>query len=281
MPRSPLEDFLDHNDERVTELIERYATYQPRVVDKAKIAKWLLQFDIAHYDIFLRLLESVNYYSEIRLNGLLQALHLHVIARLSTDGIISPDRIFFIPGGGAGKSAGAIATSYRRVNNLANASFNFTDLSQLTGVRFIEESNGLKNAYVFLDDFIGTGDQFSDFWNDTLSQFLPPTAEMYFATALSSDTGHEYIEKYTPFKVISVNYLQEQEFLLSHPDFDGSERTIIEDYCNRVKNLALGHGDLAVLIAFAYGPPDNTVAVLRGDKKQRSFKGILPRFDDL
>jgi hypothetical protein len=135
----------------------------------------------------------------------------------------------------------------------------------------------------FLDDFIGTGKQVSDFWNEELYQYIPEYIPMYLAVIAACSVGVARIEAETPLKVIAVHTIPNRHYLMhsANSSFSGGEKTTIKNYCEKAGNEPLGFGGLGLLVSFAYGTPNNAVSVIRGSARQKPWSGLLPRWEDL
>jgi hypothetical protein len=135
---------------------------------------------------------------------------------------------------------------------------------------------------VLLDDFIGTGEQLEDYWNQVLIQVIPPPHEgVYIATLAACNDGVVRVQQKTPLRVITAHYVPTNAQLHANPNFNDAEKNRIRTYCGAIGNLPFGFGDLELLVAFMHSCPDNAPSILRGAKNQRKWVGILPRFGDL
>ena len=277
----PLAAFCEVNQERFDALIENLGSYQPQAVDLVRIRRWVRQFDAADYDLAIRVVENVVFYDLTRLQRLLRTLHREIRTLLAEEGYRQLENLIFVPIGVTAESGQVIAAMYRNINRLQQSNARFAQVVELQGVLYNAQTAGEKVALVFLDDFIGTGLTVTDFWKDVLSQHVYPTQPMFLGTAVACQDGINKIEAETPLRVIAVHLVQNMH-LLPHSDrFSAPEKQQIELYCRQVGNPPLGIGGLGLMLAFAHGCPNNVLAILRGSKAQRHWKGILPRFDDL
>lgn len=277
-----LQQFLDENDARLDEVIATFATYQPQAVTRGKLSIWLQQFDPQHRDVLLRVLEDVQYYDLARINGILKELHRAVRQQVKEDGIRDLSSMIFVPIGGAGDSGQEIFRRYRDVNRLEQTSASIALVPDLQKLVFKAQSDRQRRAIVFVDDFVGSGEQLSGYWKDVLTQLIPsPLPALYVASLVGYDTGIQLVHRETPLRVVTAHYIPAAACLDQTSSFNDGEKDIIRNYCGAVGNQPSGFGGLELLLAFTYGCPDNTLSVLRGSKRQRKWKGILPRFGDL
>lgn len=280
MAADPLSDFFERNNDRIETVVNTFRSYQPRPVDRDGLRLWLRQVDADDYDLTLRVLENTQFYGVQRIQGLMADLHQQVRVQLANDGIRRSENLAFLALGRVGESGHEIYTRYRNINRLSNGPYMLPQLLELGDLLYAAETESREIALVFLDDFVGTGKQVSDYWRDVLSQIIEPTIPVYLATIAACDIGIERIVKETPFQVITSHLIQNRHLFPLSDRFTDQEKARILLY-NDIGNPPLGIGGLGVMLAFAHGCPNNSLAILRGSKSQRHWRGILPRFDDL
>ncbi len=278
MPADPLQTFCDLNDGRIDAVIQTLGTYQPQAVNSAKIFQWLRQFDLNHYDLALRLLEGVEFYDLPRIHEMLRGLHRTVVRQFGRDGF-SWNNVYFVPLGSPGESSHEMIRRYRDVNRVNPAKLKF--VSDMQGLIYDASKKGARLAFIFVDDFIGSGKKVTDYWNDVLKQIvsLPPKPAIYVACCVACEQGIQKVRQ-TPVQVLAVHYVPDRLFLIQSNKFNAAEKQLIREYCNKAGNQPK-EVYLEIMLAFAHGAPNNALSVLRGSKRQNPWRGILPRFDDL
>jgi hypothetical protein len=281
MAADPLSAFLENNDGRTEGIVTTFGSYQPRPVDRERLRAWLRQFRPADYDLALRVLENTQFYDTQRIQRLMADLHGQVKVQLANDGFRTLENVAFLALGRVGESGHEIFTRYRNINRLYRTPAMLPQLLELQQILFEAEAESRDLALVFLDDFIGTGRQVTDYWNEVLSQMIRPTQPLYLATIAACPDGIDKIVRETPFQVIPAHIVQNRHLFPLSDLFTDPEKATITDYCETVGNPPMGIGGLGAMLAFAHGCPNNAVAILRGSKSQRHWRGILPRFDDL
>jgi uracil phosphoribosyltransferase len=276
-----LSEFCLANHDRIEAVVTALGSYQPQAVDTNRFQIWLRQLQPPHYEIGLRLIENVEFYAVARLHTVLRELHTELKVQLATDGFRDNKDLVFVPVGTTGESGQEILTRYRNVNRIHQTNASLAQVVELQQLLYTAASEGREMAVIFLDDFVGTGKKVTDFWTDVLSQNIVPTQAMYLGVAVACTQGVNNIQAQTPFRVVPVHMIQPRTSLLTSNRFTDAERESIIDYCRRVGNPPLGVGGLGLMLAFTHGCPNNVISLLRGSKRQRHWKGILPRFDDL
>lgn len=277
-PQSKFDIFVREHESELNALVSKFADYEPCRVNRAKIESWLAQFDAAHFQLAIKLMQHINYFGITDINGLMPNMHALVMQHIEQEGLILADAVF-VPFGDAGESGQGILTRYR---NACGARLQPKQLCQALALpaKLIEMEHPI---VIFLDDFIGTGTQVSRAW-DVYSQLIPVSVPCYLFVIGAFEEGVNQIETTIPsLKVIQLHsfgvHHQLQES--SNRAFSPREKRIISGYCERAGNLPLGFGDVGAIISFAYSTPNNTLSLIRGSKGQKKWQGLLPRWDDL
>lgn len=187
----------------------------------------------------------------------------------------------FVGAGDVGESGVEIQRRYGKANGLAKTAAELKFVRDIPEVLFEASKRGNDCALIFLDDFIGSGDQIKLYWDTTLSQLIPPGQAVYLATMVATADGLDVVTNNTPFEVMTVHHVHPKNMLQTCGVFSNAEREVIREYSRKMGNTALGIGELELLIAFAHEAPDNTLSMLRGGANQKRWPGILPRYYDL
>ena len=279
MPKPDLTTFCAEHEDDIEELAQRFSDYQPLSgMSQHHIAGWLSQFSRQHWSLALELANIVQYYGTRALNGAVRALKDNIEQQIKTEGVLH-NRVFYVPGGRTAESGQGIAQLYRNVNRLRRRRSQFVDLLELQ-----ERLFKLENAMVvFLDDFIGTGQQMSNYWRDVISQYVPEYLPLYLAVAAAFPEGVRRIENETPFTVLIAHPLSSRHQLLGERNtrFTTFQKRTLRRYCEKWENRPLGFGGIGALVSFLHGTPNNAPSVIRGSRRQRPNRGLLPGWDDL
>mgnify|MGYP001591228653 FL=1 len=272
-------DFCTDNQEVITELVERFSDYEPTGgLDDAKLSHWLKQFQPQHRELALKVAESIHYYGIHEVNKLMATMHKLVVQQIEAGGAAAND-VSFVPLGITGESGEDIARRYRNVNGLHGWRDRFVKAAQLPERIFQSKTP----TVFFLDDFIGTGDQVVGYWEEVLSQLVPDYIGIYLVVVAAMPDGARRIESATPIRVLPVHTVPTRHQILSGAcqRFSPHEKRTVCHYCDKIGNKPMGYGDCGLLLSFAYGTPNNSVSVIRGSKGQRSWRGLLPGWEDL
>src|SRR2546426_681456 len=122
------------------------------VTDKA-VAEWIEQFEDSERPIINQLLKAFRYYGSAQVAKLVKRIYQDVLA----SSVNSRSGFWFVPVGYVAKSGSIIAYYFRVQNELREDQFiSPADLAALP----LRENNSV----VFLDDFLGTGNQATQVW---------------------------------------------------------------------------------------------------------------------
>ncbi|MFH1920896.1 MAG: hypothetical protein ABIP48_13585, partial [Planctomycetota bacterium] len=191
---------------------------------------------------------------------------------------VPPGSVLYIPGGRTAESGPSILHRFRNVNGMRRSK-QFIELHEAPQRIFALQ----RPALFFLDDFVATGKQISDYWRDVVSQLVPEYFPVYLGVVAAFPDGTRRVEDETPLTVLAVNELSSRNQLLgtANNTFTNPQKQTLHNYCSDWGNHPLGHGNVGALVSFSHGTPNNTPSVIRGSERQRPRHGILPGWEDL
>lgn len=279
MPLTDLQQFCADNDEDIRALAESFSDYQPfKGMGVPHLMNWLCQFDPEHWSLAMALAKAIQYYNSACIDNLLRALGKAMLQHIKREAV-PLSNVLYVPARGPAESGQDIARRYQNINNLRPRKKQFVDILSLQERLF----ECKKPMVVFLDDFIGTGEQICDYWNDVVSQLVPEYLPLYLGVVAAYQDGLQKVENESPIRVVCVHSLSSQHQLLgaANTRFDKAQKRVLKEYCSRWGNHPLGFRDMGALVSFFHGTPNNAPSVIRGSKKQRPCRGLLPGWDDL
>ena len=229
-------------------------------VSDETIAKWLAQFAPDEHDSIRNLLKHFRYYGPEQVNAGVRKLHAAVVAALA----VPENSIYFIPVGYVAKSGAVITYLYKTQNQIPQERFLLA--SDLAKARPSPDA-----AFVFLDDYIGTGHQARQVWDGILS-LNPDLAEtnlIAFGALIGTEAGIEHLSRTTRFRVCVVDRITSADlpFGSNSQIFVSEEgrvraRAIVEKYGSRLHPKApLGYETTQGLLGFFYSTPNNTLPI--------------------
>jgi hypothetical protein len=260
------------NEERfASELCEKEAWAQDR---KTKIVPWLHNFHPDHRSLAMELLRNVDFFSKQQCYEWCQNLHTSLPSEISQS-----NNTFYVGIGSASESGSLVSYYYRTANELDVT--RFLDLTQAADPIFLQHRNA--RNLVFVDDFIGSGNQATRFWQSFSSRLGHHIhyLRFYYSAFIGRREGKTNIEEHTRFRVSVVRHVTD-----SHKAFGDSSplfkegcreaaKAIFWDYGYRLyPNHPLGFRDSQMLIILDHNTPNNTLPVLWS-----KTKGWVPLFD--
>ena len=247
-----------------------------RAINPSDYERWLNQFEKDEIPLIEKLVRNMHYFSLKRTELHVKSLYNLVVATLG-----NIERVLFIPVGYVVKSGSVVAYSFKKLNQIRENKFiPYTDLTadNLKGVEYL----------VFIDDFIGTGNQCIEVWRDLTTRLknfgLAPG--LIYSTLVCTENGKIAIEKKTTFRVIS-SFIYNNKDIPFHPTsqiFENENEKnktleIVKKYGSTLyPKYPLGYKDNSLLIGFYYSTPNNTLPIFWSS--QNNWKPLLTIGDD-
>ena len=196
------------------------------------------------------------------------------------------ESVFFVAAGGSGTSGEK--WRHKVVRGLPKGKERSLSLESM-GERTDEQGNDINwsnRILIFIDDTIGTGYQFTEFFQEHVAKHDHLNdVKMYYAVILALDVGKEKIENNIPKlnSKIRTSHDYKKFFDASNEVWatvDGAYRSKLLEYCKEwgkkynLENI-FGYKDSQLLVAFQDHTPNNTLGIFW--EKQDKWKGILGR----
>lgn len=257
----------------------RYRGYRPQPLKFFSALRWINQFDKRDRGLVEVLLDNVIYLSESATRDILLEQNAELMRRLREAGVPAK-KLIYASFHEAGSSSPVMLNLLRDAAHLDRKGCRLVDgRDTLNLVKTMNEVG--EGALIFVDDFIGTGTQFSkehDFiaqnFVGTFSKFLlaPSICEEAFdklsERGIQPFAGHKHIKAERPLLADSVVFSEEQ-------------RARITEVCRRINRFGLGFQDLATMVVLYRNAPNSIPVILRGNVNQAPYFGIFPRWMDL
>jgi hypothetical protein len=261
--------FATHNAE-IDELVQKFRGYWSDI-DRYKVIAWIQQFDRDHWELALKLLHKVDYYSPSRVIREFREIHAQLLVTLGRN----LNNTYFCSLTPPGKSGDLMLPLYRQASELRHNRYNamFIHVSDLP--QFHDQS-GIR--FVFVDDFIGTGNTVIKYW-ENLQGFLTNAQEVCLLVLAAYEEGIEKIEQFSSLNIITNRRLSVNEKIFSESCtlFTREEKEILKHYCEISGNSwPEGYGECQSTIVFFHRAPNNTISILRCNTP--SWKGLFPRY---
>ena len=287
----PGNDFFAANSGRISVLANKFSSYVFAIESK-RIIEWIKQFEPEHFEIALKLLEAVDYYDPPRVISELAVLGATIE---QTCGKRLREIIFsgFTP---PGKSGDWMLAAFRLANDLKPDIYqsNFIHLTELSDPRFkkldtrigpdalrapVTRSTRPTGSYlfVFLDDYIGTGNSAIQTWANIQGE-TNDEDRYYLASLVATESGIEKIASHAPdLKLICPNIIRDSNKLLNDSNklFTDEEKRVLTGYCKRAHPTQyLGYGGVQSVTIFFQRCADNVLPILHS---QHDWKPLFIR----
>lgn len=247
-------------------------------VPEEALRKWLSQFHASEQESIRPLLAHFRYYSSSRVFELLKVLH----TKLVQDYKISPTDTWFVPYGYVAKSGSAIAYFYRRQNSLPQNRF-------VSAVDLTADALEHARAVVFLDDFIGSGQDVVRLWNEVVKPLRAsnPNCQFIFGCIVGYESGIEHALAETQITIVAAETIprSEQPFeqdsvVYRDPEERARAEEILLEYGARLSpNQPLGYGGTQALVGFFFSTPNNTLPIFWST--EGDWNPLLPHGESL
>lgn len=226
------------------------------------IVSWLENFEPSHRGLAMKILDKVEVHSKEDCQRWCQKLHSKLPShiRKSSD-------TFYVGLGLPSESGSLVSYYYRTINSLAPEVF--LDFNEAADATLLNLRSA--RTLIFLDDFIGSGNQAIEFWQ-SLSSHLGRDIDklnFYYLAFFSRRGGNENVEKQTRFKVHVVRQLDESAEAFGPGSMVFEEgcreiaKEIFQEYGLRLfPKHPLGFRDGQMLIVLDHNTPNNTLPVL-------------------
>jgi hypothetical protein len=276
MPQN--ESFYRKNHIKIQRLSNKFRSFRDVTYDS--IRDWIDQFDYAHGNLAIKILEKVFYVDQAKMLAAYQSVHQQLVNVCS-----DLSHTYFAGYGHAGSSGQAMLYRYKIANKLRSTPIesNFIYMSDIPNLRLVKDP-----VILFVDDFMGTGDKAVELWcgqkdneNITrpgLQEIVPTNTKCYLGVIIAYEAGLQNIQKETPITVLPWQFFTEQDRVLSTSSaiFNDGEKKLIKEYCVRTGcSFVTGYGDTQGLVVFEHNCPNDSLPILWFES--RSWRGLFPR----
>lgn len=264
--------FCVDNESCISTLVARFSSFQPISVSREVIIVWLDQFSPRDYESALLTLENLAFYDVVRVRGLCKDLHSLLKQRLKGNSRQLNDCVFH-PVGHLTESGTLLANVYSKVNRIESQ---FCERSQVPERIYTLRKKGRLPVVVLIDDFVGTGSKVLRDWDTGLDDIIPADIPVLLLVLLGCRSGLRRIDESCRVDSECVHITANRQYLDKCRALSPLAKKRIKQYCKKVGNWPLGFGEMGLLVSFYHGTPNNTISVIRGSKRQKPWKGILP-----
>lgn len=255
-------------------------SYDPQRLTIKRFTVWFQQFDSRDWFLVLRILSRIEFLSKKHVIDCMVSLNNVLLKRLSEAGI-PRNRIIYMSVHDAGSSSQVILNLLRDHHGLQQKGCRLLDSRDILElVKLKEELNEF--VIIYVDDFAGTGKQFSEA-RKFLADFLPSNVAEFFLLPVICEEAEERVSLLGVEPIYCFRHTKNERPLHSESTLlTEKEKNRIYQYGKTIdKEHSLGFRDAATMVVIYRNAPNSMPLIFRGAKKQRGWFGITPRFDDL
>lgn len=276
---------IKEEEERITsseiiELVDKWDSFKNQKITEDRLRCWIEQFkNNYHQRLILKLLQRVKFYSVPIIREKMEEAHTIVTRKLHKErGTWKKNEIIVSYIGKYGKSSSRYAHIYKDENNIPNA--NIIEYSKIADL--IKSTAEIK-AIVFIDDFIGTGEQGKGYLEKINEEygkiFIERDLLIFYIVIAGFQKALSEIDDLLPrFNFINFHILETLEEtdrcfsrnsnIFSNDTEIDHARSIIEEKGKELaKNIPLGYGNCQALVVFSDSCPNNTLPILWAKSK--------------
>lgn len=252
----------------------RFEGYRYGVTD-AHLAEWIAQFGEADRDVAARVLDVVEFVSAENVDAAFRSLlkrlpgwHRQKNRRSGKFAFVGFSRT-------AGESGDAMLHRFRLANGLNQRFFDplFIGRSEILRARL-----GENDTVVFLDDFVGSGTQAVDAWEDMFQELTAGIGNVYLVTVAAFVKGACRIKDETRMELLCHRNLSNRDSILHNScvQFSAHEKARILHHCRVAsRDKPWGFGDCGLVIVLSHQCPNNSLAILQSTSKD--WEPLFPR----
>ncbi len=257
----------------------RFRGYKPQPLSWLSVSRWVKQFEKKDRGLAVRMLDNVIYLSETTTRDILLEQNAALMKRLKEAGLPAKNLIY-VSVHEAGSSSPVMLNLLRDSAFLEKLGCKLIDGRDT--MNLVKAMNELgEGALIYVDDFVGSGNQFCterDFISQnfvgTFSEFmLAPSiceeaVEKMDQRGIQAFAGHKHVKAERPL----------------HPEcdvFDEADRLRVAAICKSIDKFGLGYKGLATMVVLYRNAPNTVPVMLRGNVNQKPYFGVFPRTIDL
>jgi len=226
------------------------------------------------------LLGKIIYFSEEKIEASLVEQNNALLTHLELLGI-APEKTIYLQIHEAGSSSPVMVNKVRDRALLERRHCIFLDSNNVLAIH--KKTNELEEgAIVYVDDFVGTGRQFSTTRDYVKNHIVGSFAEFLLVPIICEEALYELgkrdIEAYATY----IHSKAERPLHENSTILDPITKDRLRKLCKEINPRGgLGYKRSATMVVLYNNSPNSVPAILRGSPNQRPWKGLLPRTTDL
>ncbi|MBK0004639.1 hypothetical protein [Erwinia sp. S38] len=258
--------------------IEKTINDWPVKISLEHAIKWVLQFEVEHYALAVRILENLDILDSSSIRSSLEVAQTKLIRKISEKGSpMKGNNTLFAAIGNTAKSGALIAYHYRATTGISEDDFVSSDEEEQLDLSKIDN-------IVLVDDVIGSGKTIAKEVKRVAEEVysLSKTRNIFVLTVAGYDDGIKHITKETGATVVTALEYNTRDTVANldaafYKGMPVAERNAaletIKKYCRLISSSNLGYSELGGLLIFDHNTPNTTLPIIWSNSK-----GWLPLF---
>jgi hypothetical protein len=260
--------------------VRRFRDYRPQRVTFLGVNRWFNQFEKRDRKYARALLECVIFLSERDIRQILVDQNRALMNWLSAAGLPN-HKLIYVQIDDAGSSSPVMLNMLRDAAGLERLGCHLLDSRDTLGISRTTNQVG-EGALIYLDNFVGTGDQFCEARDFAAKYVVGTFSEFLLVPSICEEGLYKMGEVGIQPFAGHLHAKAERPLHDNSAIFDKLAKERLRLVCERIRpGAGLGYGELATMVVLYSNAPDNVPALLRGNPNQKPFAGIFPRFSDL
>ena len=271
--RTPRRRGVAIDDARFTDWLTYFSCYR-RPPTQDHFEDWLKQFSSADRTLAARILDCTEIISETEiLQGYKEILS--TLPGWHKDADKRKGKWFFLGFGRPSESGEDMLRKFREANGLSNRIY--SDLFR-SSVELPTLEISSDDTIVFVDDFAGSGKQFSENW-PIIKELMASSPKIFLALTSCTEAAKEIIEREGDVKLRTMKVLTESDNVFSEECrfFNTLEKQSIMRYGKKTRSRQpKGYRACGLLFSLSHKTPNNSIPIIHANNKH--WLGILPRY---
>jgi hypothetical protein len=258
----------------------RFQGYKPRPLTWLSAKRWVMQFEKKDRKLAEQLLAKVIYISESRTRDILVAQNAALMKRLLDAGL-KTKQFIYVQVHDAGSSSPVMLNILRDAAGLERLGCRFVDAHD--SLRLMKTMNEIgEGALIYVDDFLGTGNQFCEERDFVASTIVGTFSEFVLAPSICEEAIYEISKRGVEAFTGHIHSKAERPLHANSAILSNEDKERLAIICKGInRGGPLGYKGLATMVVLYRNAPNTVPAVLRGSLNQVPFRGIFPRHSDL
>src|ERR1017187_1421670 len=258
----------------------RFRDYNPQPVTFSSAHQWMGQFEKKDRRIAGNLLNNVLYFSEDKTRRTGIGLNEELLRRLAEDGIPAK-KIVYVSFDDTASSSHMMLGMLRDSAALLQRGCNLCDSRDIRGLTVLADKLQ-DGAIVYIDDFIGSAKQFCAARDFVMQYVFGNFTEFMLAPVICEEGRDELQVRGIEVVAYDIHLKTDRALQLTSTFLPEKDRNRVIEICQGINpKMALGIDNMATMVVFYRNAPNQTPAILRGNKGLKPFRGLFPRTTDL